>query len=346
MTPPSGHDDSPDSSSFVATVSSESMAFRGSDQVAHLLPEQIERFVNELEVPFDESVIEWRVTNTAKRDEIVRGQLIPYADQRAYTDRLNALFTPAGWTRRYAIHTTANFQRSHDEKLVGKVFVTCEVAIFGLGSHSATGEEWTDDENAVTAAEAQSFKRACACFGLGRYLYYFSGIWVDLDERKRPSTMPALAGWATPEGWRKGLRPDQAVKQRPLGLADKTKSENPKRHGKNSNSSPSIHAELVRQIEAMAEPLGKGLYRGLLKTIAVVWNPGDIQDGALLEKVLKHMQSAERGLFRLKVALDKTGSEMLAAILRSMNIASLDRVDNLETLRQIVLALEADAEES
>jgi hypothetical protein len=24
---------------------------------------------------------------------------VPYADSRAYTDRLNALFTPQGWTR-------------------------------------------------------------------------------------------------------------------------------------------------------------------------------------------------------------------------------------------------------
>src|SRR5580700_7621688 len=28
------------------------------------------------------------------------------------------------------------------------------------------------------AFEAQAFKRACSCFGLGRYLYYFTGTWV------------------------------------------------------------------------------------------------------------------------------------------------------------------------
>ena len=57
-----------------------------------------------------------------------------------------------------------------------KVLVTCELTIFGLGSHSATGEEWADNDNAGTAAEAQAFKRACSCFGLGRYLYYFTGV--------------------------------------------------------------------------------------------------------------------------------------------------------------------------
>ena len=168
--------------------------------------EQIKELVAALEVPFDPSQIEWRVMNTTK-SQPVRGQVVPYADQRAYTDRLNALFTPAGWTRKYVIHTSANFERSRDQKIVAKVLVTCELTIFGLGSHSATGEEWADDPNAGTSAEAQAFKRSASCFGLGRYLYYFTGTWVDLDERKRPKSVPQLAGWATPAGWREGLRP-------------------------------------------------------------------------------------------------------------------------------------------
>ena len=153
---------------------------------------KIKELIANLEVPFHPSVIEWRVTNTSKGGS-PRGQVMPYADQRAYTDRLNTLVTPAGWTRRYTIHTSATFERSKDQKIVAKVLVTCELTIFGLGSHSATGEEWADDDNAATAAEAQSFKRACSCFGLGRYLYYFTGTWVDLDDRKRPKTVPKLA---------------------------------------------------------------------------------------------------------------------------------------------------------
>src|SRR6202030_3694146 len=174
---------------------------------------KIEELIAGLEVPFHPSVIEWRVTNTSKGGS-PRGQVMPYADQRAYSDRLNTLFTPAGWTRKYAIHTSANFERSKDQKIAAKVLVTCELTIFGLGSHSATGEEWADDDNSCTAAEAQAFKRSCACFGLGRYLYYFTGTWVDLDDRKRPKSVPQLAGWATPAGWLQGLRPDADVASR------------------------------------------------------------------------------------------------------------------------------------
>jgi hypothetical protein len=68
---------------------------------------------------------------------------------------------------RYTIHTSANFERGKDQRIVAKVLVTCELTIFGLGSHSATGEEWADDDNAATAAEAQSFKRACSCLDSG-----------------------------------------------------------------------------------------------------------------------------------------------------------------------------------
>src|SRR6266481_7343970 len=183
--------------------------------VLQLPTERIKELVAALEVPFDSAQIEWRVMNTTKGQQPARGQVVPYADQRAYTDRLNALFTPAGWTRKYTIHTSATFERSKDQKIAAKVLVTCELTIFGLGSHSATGEAWADDDNACTSAEAQSFKRACACLGLGRYLYYFTGTWVDLDDRKRPKSVPQLAGWATQAGWLEGLRPRGAGDPKP-----------------------------------------------------------------------------------------------------------------------------------
>jgi len=294
-----------------------------------------------LEVPFHPSVIEWRVTNTSKGGSR-RGQVMPYADQRAYTDRLNTLVTPAGWTRRYTIHTSANFERSKDQKLVAKVLVTCELTIFGLGSHSATGEEWADDENAATAAEAQSFKRACSCFGLGRYLYYFTGTWVDLDDRKRPKTVPKLSDWATPEGWRRGLRPYVESASRPSEPT--AAANNGNGDGHDGNCANDRGESLVREIEQMERSVGRRMYRGLLKTVARVWNPEDIQDPVTQQKVLAHMQAAERGFRRLDAALDRVGPEPLSQILRSLKLQSVDRVDNLQTLHEIVLALEAAAQ--
>ena len=56
--------------------------------------------------------------------------------------------------------------------ICAKVVVVSTVSVTGLGSHTGVGEEWADDENSATRAEAQAFKRACSCFGLGRYLQF------------------------------------------------------------------------------------------------------------------------------------------------------------------------------
>ena len=52
--------------------------------------------------PFDPGEIKWRVTATSnqqgKNGPVKRGQLVAYADQRAYTDRLNEIFGEWGWT--------------------------------------------------------------------------------------------------------------------------------------------------------------------------------------------------------------------------------------------------------
>ena len=59
----------------------------------------------------------------------------------------------------------------------------------------------------MTSADAQAFKRACSCFGLGRYFYDIPAIWVDLDQHRQPVRTPALPGWALPENCRKGMQP-------------------------------------------------------------------------------------------------------------------------------------------
>jgi hypothetical protein len=185
------------------------------------------------------------------------------------------------------------------------------------------------------AFEAQAFKRSCACFGLGRYLYYFTGTWVDLDERKRPKTRPSLAGWATPDGWRQGLRPHNGENPRSSQSSTGAATQD-------AATCIGDHAELVSQIESMARPLGRGLYRGLLKAVRA-WNPSDIKDAAVLRRVLAQMQVANSGLRRIEAALEKTGLEPLASILHSMGVKSMNHLDNLESLHKIVPAVEAKA---
>jgi hypothetical protein len=168
-----------------------------------------------------------------------------------------------------------------------------------------------------------------ATSGLGKR--FLTGVWVDLDERKRPKGTPKLFGWTTPQGWREGQRPRQEI--------DATAS-NVGAHDVN----PEVTRGLIHDIEGMADVLGKRLYRGVLKVVARAWSPSEIREMDVLRKVLEHMQSAERGLRRLEVALDRVGPETLVPILRSLRLNSLDQVDSLESLKKIVLAVERAAQ--
>ena len=78
-------------------------------KVAHIgfTPARIEEIRNQLLDPFDPAEIKWRVTATSSQQgrngPVKRGQLVAYADQRAYTDRLNDIFGEWGWTRTYSV---------------------------------------------------------------------------------------------------------------------------------------------------------------------------------------------------------------------------------------------------
>ena len=152
-----------------------------------------------LEEPFDKDEVKWLVAATSRDGR--KGRVTPYANPRAYTDRLNEVLTASGWTRQYTVHTISPVTRLKKDKTIqtGKVLVTCTVTIAGIGCHSGSGEEWADDEKAMTSAEAQAFKRACSCFGLGRYLYNLPETWVDLDGQGKPTRLPALPNWALPK---------------------------------------------------------------------------------------------------------------------------------------------------
>src|ERR1700733_11982342 len=117
----------------------------------------------QLAEPFDPSEIKWRVTHTNRDGN--RGAVIAYADPRGYKNRLNHLFTPSGWPRSYQVSTVSSVTRMKRDKLIqtGKVLVTCTLTITCLGCHTGSGEEWADEQNAMTTAEAQAFKRAASC---------------------------------------------------------------------------------------------------------------------------------------------------------------------------------------
>ena len=225
---------------------------------ASALALDVKKLLADLEVPFPPDQVRWRVTNTTNDKK--RGQIVPYADPRAYTDRLNALFSPQGWTREYKIETMNNITRmKKGESIVsGKVLVTCTVTIIGLWSHSGTGEEWADDDNGMTSADAQAFKRACSCFGLGRYFYDFPAIWVDLDQNRQPVRAPMLSAWALPENWRKGMRPPSKNGNGKAGTGSQGAGPNGASNGNHGQAARSPNFPHKWQQQQWAKPDRKG----------------------------------------------------------------------------------------
>jgi hypothetical protein len=300
--------------------------------------------IAELEVPFPPDQVQWRVTNTAKDKK--RGQIVPYADPRAYADRLNALFTAQGWTRKYQVETMSNITRMKKGESInsGKILVTCTVTIVGLWSHSGTGEEWADDENGMTSADAQAFKRACSCFGLGRCFYEFQGSWVDLDQNQQPKRIPALPAWAIPENWRKGIRPpvrngngNGAHVNGGKGNGHCDSKPNGEQTGASANSGVD---ELDTRIVSLEKAIGSGLYRSVLREYGNVENPKLIRQLSTKRRVLEILESAARGVDRLSAVRKRIDPKTLESLLAKLQAPPLAEIADMKTLRNVVFGLE------
>jgi Rad52/22 family double-strand break repair protein len=307
-------------------------------QRVQLMKEELNEVLQGLAIPFELALVQWRVTEWS--DDGRRGLMLPYADPRAYSDRLNDLFTPAGWSRKYTVQASSPVQRSRRGP-AAKILVTCEVTIACIGTNSGTGEEWSDKENALTAAEAQAFKRALSLFGLGRYLYDIDGEWVELNEHGSPTTIPRLPRWATPNGWLAGLRPKPRRNRRAFVRADGHCAGREPMSQEPSRETNGRRQTLVTAIEAMESKIGKRFYHGLLKNVARAWSPQQIQETAVLEKALTQMQGAERGLARLETARARLAPESVERIIASLN-APLAKLEDLQTLHTLVVTLEKE----
>ena len=129
----------------------------------------------QLSQPFDERELRYRAGAISK--DKTTAQALPYAEPRAYEDRLNHLL-PGDWS--------VTFEPWGDHRII------CRLTIHGV-TRSSTGEATNSpDTIAGTSAEAQAFKRACAKFGLGRYLYAIPPTWTTYDPASRTITPPAI----------------------------------------------------------------------------------------------------------------------------------------------------------
>lgn len=131
----------------------------------------------ELRKPFHPANVTWKPGAVTK--DQTKACAMAYANLRAYQNRLDEV-AGMDWSCTYT---------PWGDRIV------CHLTIKGV-TRSSTGESDSQSERQEiggTAMEAQAFKRACAMFGLGRYLYELPSAWVEYDASSKQFSEKAKA---------------------------------------------------------------------------------------------------------------------------------------------------------
>ena len=140
-----------------------------------------------LEYPFAASEIEWRVLRATK--DKTKGQVAAFVDSRAIQKRLDDVLGRENWQNRLCtVPGKDNSATTH----------ICEISIFytdrGEWITKSDGAGCTDIEP-IKGGLSNAFKRAASMWGIGRYLYNLTGIWIPIKDGKYipDEQLPVLA---------------------------------------------------------------------------------------------------------------------------------------------------------
>ena len=133
-----------------------------------------------LSQPFNPMFVQWKPQTISKDGN--KALAVAFVDPRHYQHRLDEV-DPA-WSVEYTFIKP-------DGSLI-----KCSLTVGGV-TREEIGESDVKDDNTAASALAMSFKRACAAFGLGRYLYFLPKVWCEYDPKGRKiASAPALPAWA------------------------------------------------------------------------------------------------------------------------------------------------------
>jgi len=129
-----------------------------------------EENIRKLREPFSSQEIEWKIQVTSQ--DKTRGMAVAYIDSRAIQNRLDEVVGAFNWK-----NTFSPWQNNSQ---------ICGLSIYdserGDWVTKYDGAENTDIEP-VKGGLSDSFKRAACVWGIGRYLYGLTGLWVEIEQR-------------------------------------------------------------------------------------------------------------------------------------------------------------------
>ena len=141
--------------------------------------------MRELQKPFKEEEIEWRVGATNK--DKTMGLALPYVTNKAIQNRLDEVFGVFGWKNEFK-EWKGNSQ-------------LCGISIWDEDKGEwLTKYDGADDTTmeSTKGGLSDAMKRSAVQFGIGRYLYKLDPIWVPLKDGKYLDFIPQLPVWALP----------------------------------------------------------------------------------------------------------------------------------------------------
>jgi hypothetical protein len=171
--------------------------------------------------------------------------------------------------------------------------------------------------------EAQAFKRACTCFGLGRYLYNFAEMWVPLNQHRQPLHFPTLPQWALPKSIATTGNSNAGVGSRATAM----------------QRGP-IDQKTTAKIEAFRLILGQPIFSEILWRIARARRANAIPNAQLQTEVSDAMERAARGIRKAHSLSEEIGDTQFVSVLDRLHIRSMATIPNLDTLKRLVTALE------
>jgi hypothetical protein len=179
----------------------------------------------------------------------------------------------------------------------------------------------------MTSAEAQAFKRASSCFGLGRYLYNLPETWVSLDKQGKPTKIPVLPNWALPKA-----NPAIGKTNPACGPQPPVVQRGP------------IDQETTARIEGFRRILGDRIYGEILWRIAHAQRASDMPNAELQANAADAMERAARGVHKANSLADQIGDTRFVSVLDRLRIKTMTTIPRLETLKNLIAELEREVE--
>lgn len=128
-----------------------------------------------LKKPFKPNEVQWRVSVTTKTTPM-KGLAVPYLDSRAIQNRLDSVIGRENWQNEF---TTCAMGK--DNAFISTISIFCSKRNEWISKSNGAG---STNIEPVKGGLSDAFKRAASMWDIGRYLYEFNGVWVELDERK------------------------------------------------------------------------------------------------------------------------------------------------------------------